>query len=82
MPLTDDQKKVLFHLAEHPDSWWSPTKLGEQIGQKPYTAASSWGSAQGKALVNLGYAERSDKGHYRVTEAGRNAATALGGPGG
>lgn len=77
MALTGNQTKVLFYLAERPGIWISPTELGEDVGGKHYSLASSWGSAQAKTLLNQGHAERSDKGHYRITEQGKNAAAAL-----
>ena len=76
MGLTKHQKSVLFYLSARPKDWVGPTEIGEQVGEKGPQTASSWGSAQLRALVNLGLAER-DEGQYQITEEGQKAADAL-----
>ena len=67
--MTERQKCFLVLLKSYTSNgdWVSPTKLG---GLYLKGAHSSLASPILKKLVEMGYAERSAKGHYRITNEG------------
>jgi predicted transcriptional regulator len=67
--MTERQKCFLVLLKSYTSNgdWVSPTKLG---GLYSKGAHSSLASPVLKKLVELGYAERNAKGHYRITKKG------------
>ena len=71
--------KVLYALAglngRRPHGEWvKPTTIGLYLGRR-YSQASSYACPILKRLVRAAYAERNDKGHYRVTVIGINRLT-------
>jgi hypothetical protein len=61
--LTQTEQCVLFYLEDSPDRFISPTEIGSEVGGDG--KHSSWGSPKCQKLVEYGFAERSDKGHYK-----------------
>jgi hypothetical protein len=76
MALKKQQQEILFFMLEKLGEWLAPTLLGQAVGGKKPTSASSWGSSNVKPLVNEGFVEAKD-GQYRLTEKGVNAAQVL-----
>lgn len=80
--LGKSQRAVLDYLNTRIDEglflWTSPTKIGEEAGGmidttsgsgslgKPYLRHSSWASPICLRLVEMGFIERNQHGHYRV----------------
>lgn len=66
--MTKNQKSVLAYLAIYRGGAISPTEIGRQVGGPG--RHSAWGSSACKRLVAMGYAERTNKGHYCITVVG------------
>lgn len=60
-----DTEAILEFLKEK--NWTSPTQIGMHFGYQ-YVNASSWASRKCKKMVEQGFLERNDKGHYRLNE--------------
>lgn len=66
--MTDNQKAVLNYLNNRRGAPISPTEIGREVGGGD--RHSSWASPICKKLVEMGYAERTERGWYLVTSRG------------
>ena len=64
--MTETQSFVMSVFEQHPGEWLSPTFVGKHRASWLHSA---WASPRCKALVEQGYLERNDKGHYRLKKA-------------
>jgi hypothetical protein len=61
--LTDSEQCVLFYLEDNAGTFISPTEIGREVGGGD--RHSSWGSPKCQKLVEYGFAERNNRGHYK-----------------
>lgn len=68
--MTKTQEWIVHYLQGR--GWCSPTQIGRAYGDSKHGNDSfhhyhsAWASPKCKKLVELGYLERNDKGHYRL----------------
>lgn len=69
--LSLDKKRILTYLGKHYPIFISSTRVAEAVGGKTSTGTlhnSSWASPKLLVLVQSGFVQRNDRGHYRITK--------------
>lgn len=69
--LSLDNKKILIYLGKHYPMFIQPTRIGKAVGGVNSAGVlrhSSWASPKLLVLVEQGFVERNDHGHYRIIE--------------
>ena len=76
--MKEQQMAVIKYLKDREGEYVSPTQIAQDLFDKPYNAASSFGSKICKGLLRMRLVERNSKGQYRVL---RDDAQEMRGPG-
>lgn len=64
MKMAEKMAGAIELMLTNKSAWWSPTEIGHHVGGFP--KHSSYGSPICKKMVELGLAERNDKGNYKL----------------
>lgn len=74
--MTDKEYAILeylFRRTGYTHEYLSPTQIGNDVGGRKASGGlrhSAWASPTCHELVDMGLAERNERGHYRITPRG------------
>jgi len=67
--MTDVEREIIEYLKQNREAYFARKEISRKARSRDeYEANPHWAAAPLASLVNLGYVEQNESGHYRLSE--------------